>query len=121
MQRVHHPVTNRWQTLRRHGQEALALVFYLSRSKLRKNRNEWNFLDLCKFSFCKDQIPFNVESLLPVTRSLESTDQATLYTAWTCPRNVLMNAPSEARHSRTDLSNEADAINLRAREISRNK
>lgn len=33
-----------------------------------------------------------------------------------------MNAPSEARHKRTDLSNEADAINLKnKREISEKK
>lgn len=59
-----------------------------------------------------DQIPFKVESLLPLTIKRESTDQAKMYTACTCPRKVVMNAPSDARHNLTDLSNDAEAMNL---------
>jgi hypothetical protein len=61
-------------------------------------------------------LPFRVESLLPLTNNRESAAQATVYTAWTCPRRAHMNAPSVARHSRTDLSKEAEAMILESQE-----
>lgn len=56
--------------------------------------------------------PFNVESALELSRSLESADHVTMYTACTCPLSVIMNLPVAESHSFTDLSNDADAIIL---------
>jgi len=39
----------------------------------------------------KHGLPFRVESALPLTRSLESGDQAIWYTAWTWPRKDVIN------------------------------
>ena len=67
------------------------------------------FIFECQFINKK---PFKVESALELNSSLESADHATIYTAWTCPRRVVMNFPVAASHNFTDLSKEADAIIL---------
>lgn len=55
---------------------------------------------------------FNVLSLLALMRSLESALQARRYTAPTWPRRVATNFPVRPSHSRTLLSQAADATNF---------
>ncbi len=57
------------------------------------------------------KVPFSVESALPLTNKRESADQAIWYTAWTCPRSVVMNDPVFPSQILIDLSKDADAIN----------
>ncbi len=55
---------------------------------------------------------FSVLSLLPLTSRRLSEDQATWYTAPTCPRKLATNVPSVPFQSLMALSNDALAIHL---------
>lgn len=61
---------------------------------------------------CSTSHSFIVESFELLTSSLLSDDQATWYTAPTCPLSVHMYLPVMPFQMRTDLSKDAEAINL---------
>lgn len=67
--------------------------------------------------FFSENLPFNVESLLPLQINRESADHATVYTACTCPRKVATKAPVCANQRRTVLSKEADAKYLKSNNV----